>query len=226
MASRQSSNGIESASRRHRLATAAADRRSRLTSRACSASAVNADATVRFANRRATRFILESLAFSALDESAASIQAANAEAILTRRMRCTTRRKIALFAVSVSIHWTHSSNGVDSCSLRQRVTNFASLYRWDLVTAARWTQALNAADVDRIAIRLKNRSVLDIKRRRRLDSDHASRHVANAAAVFAVRIRCTNLRSFVRLPLTSSTHSTQSLNGAASCSRCHRVTIF
>jgi hypothetical protein len=169
---------------------------------------------------------LESLAFSALDESAASIQAANAEAILTRRMRCTTLRKVALFAVSVSTHWTQSSNGVDSCSLRQRVTTFASLYRWDLVTAARWTQALNAVDVDRIAIRLKNRSVLDIKRRRRLDSDHASRHVANAAADFAVRMRCTNLRSFVRLPLTSSTHSTQSLNGAASCSRCHRVTIF
>ena len=199
IASRQSSKGIESESRRHRLATAAADRRRRLTSRAFSKSAVNADATVRFAMRRATRSILESLTFSALDASTASIQAAKAEAILTRRMRCTTLRNIVLFSLTSATHSTQSPNGDDSCSLRQRRMTLSSPCRRDLASAAFAAHASNAAAVNRVAIRRKNLSERETTRFCRLSSAQLSRQVANAAAVLTTRMRCTALMSFDRL---------------------------
>ena len=224
--STQSPNGTASCVRRHRATTFRSCARRCLRSLLLSAQELNAREAERRVSLPKNRVARDVAALTSFDSDQLPRHVAKAEATLTVRMRCTATRRTFLLPRTSSTHWAQSPNGAASCSRRHRTTTFSSPRRRRLISAAFPAHVLKAFVTDEDTARWKYRSARASACLCRFISTRTSSHRANAADTYTVLIRCTNLRIFVRFPVTESTHSTQSPNGAASCSRCHRVMIF
>ena len=155
-----------------------------------------------------------------------SRQVENALVEYTVFIRCVNFDIFTRLALTSLTQSTQSSNGADSDRRRHRRTILSSACRRRLSSTTVSAHVLKALVTDADAARRKYLSARASVFLCHLSVTQLSLHRANAADAYTTRILCTNFASITRAPRVSCVQSIQSLNGAASCSFRHRVTIL